>query len=503
MSEENSGTVAQPAATDPAGKPGRAGVFAWFARLNLSAKLLFLTIAFVMIAEILIFVPSVANFRKNWLSERLAAAHIASLAAEAAPLSELPDRLRDELLQKAGVRAVAIKQADSRRLLLQSDMPAEINGHYDLRSDSVMKLIGDALAVFVAPSGRVIRVIGQPEMGGEIYVEIVIDEAPLKSAMLSYGWNILGLSIIISFITAALVYFSLRELLVKPMTRLTHSIMNFSKDPENPNRIIKPSGRTDEFGAAELELAAMQRQLSGTLQQKNHLAALGLAVSKINHDLRNMLASAQLISDRFGTIKNPTVQRFAPKLIASLDRAIRLCSDTLRYGTAREAPPAIEIFALRPLIDEVGVSLGLPVPGQITWTVNVEEGLEIDADRDQLYRVLTNLCRNAMQALEAGFRESGSEEISVSGWREDGKVIIEVNDTGPGLPTKAREHLFEAFKGAVRKGGTGLGLAISEELIRAHGGIIELIDKPRGATFRVTLPRPAVDLNAERARRLA
>lgn len=481
----------------------RRGVLAWFDRLSLSAKLLFLTIAFVMIAEILIFVPSVSNFRKNWLAERLATAHIASLAAEAAPDNKLPDQLRDELLEKAGVHAVAIRQADSRRLLLQSEMPANVDDHYDLRLDSNIKLIGDAMAVFISPPDRTIRVVGQPELSGEIFIEIVIDEAPLKAAMFTFGWNILGLSIIISFLTATLVYFSLRELLVKPMTRLTHNIVKFGEDPEDPNRIIQPSGRRDEFGAAELELAAMQRQLSKTLQQKNHLAALGLAVSKINHDLRNMLANAQLISDRFGTIKNPTVQRFAPKLIASLDRAIRLCSDTLRYGKAQEAPPARERFAVRPLIDEVGESLGLPAPGHIRWCVEADPDLEIDADRDQLYRVLTNLCRNSAQVLETDIRESGTKEINVKAWRKGGTVIIEISDTGPGLPAKARAHLFEAFKGAVRKGGTGLGLAISGELIRAHGGLIELIEKSRGATFRITVPDAAVDLSAERARRLA
>ncbi|GBF28180.1 nitrogen regulation protein [bacterium MnTg02] len=485
----------------PASEKPRRRLFAWFNKLSMSAKLLLLTIAFVMIAEILIFVPSVANFRKNWLTERLAAAQIASLAAEAVPDKKLPDRLRNELLSKAGVHAVALRRVDTRRLLLQSDMPAKIDGHYDLRTDSSLKLVGDALAVFVSAPDRKIRVVGQPGFRGGVFIEIVVDEAPLKAAMFAFGWNILGLSIIISFITATLVYFSLRELLVKPMMRLTRNVVEFSKDPENPNRIIEPSGRTDEFGAAEHELATMQRQLAGMLQQKNHLAALGLAVSKINHDLRNMLANAQLISDRFGTIKNPTVQRFAPKLIASLDRAIRLCSDTLRYGRAQEMPPARERFAVKPMLQEVGESFGLPIPGRLNWTVDADDDLEIDADRDQLYRVLSNLCRNAVQVLELETRESGANTIKVRAWRNGANVIIEVSDTGPGLPAKARAHLFEAFKGAVRKGGTGLGLAISAELIRAHGGSIELVDTTRGATFRISMPDTAVDLSAERARR--
>ena len=100
------------------------------------------------------------------------------------------------------------------------------------------------------------------------------------------------------------------------------------------------TGRGDEIGVAERELASMQRQLSSLLAQKNRLAQLGMAVSKINHDLRNMLANAQLISDRLVAIPDPTVQRFVPKLIASLDRAIQFCNASLQFGGSQKRPPA-------------------------------------------------------------------------------------------------------------------------------------------------------------------
>src|SRR4029079_9562465 len=112
----------------------------------------------------------------------------------------------------------------------------------------------------------------------------------------------------------------------------TRYMLRFSENPEDASRIIVPSQRRDEIGTAERELAHMQSELTQTLQQKNRLAALGLAVSKISHDLRNMLASAQLISDRLGSLPDLTVQRFAPKLIASLGRAISFCEGTLRFG---------------------------------------------------------------------------------------------------------------------------------------------------------------------------
>ena len=178
--------------------------------------------------------------------------------------------------------------------------------------------------------------------------------------MIRYGLSILGLSILISIITAALVYLTLDWLLVKPMTKLTSNIVSFSERPEDPTRIIQPSRRRDEIGTAERELSAMQKELAETLSQRSRLAALGLAVSKISHDLRNMLSSAQLLSDRLITIKDPTVQRLVPKLIASLDRAIRLCAETLNYGRVQETPPRRKRFRLAPLVGEVGDSLGLP-----------------------------------------------------------------------------------------------------------------------------------------------
>ena len=464
---------------------------------GLSAKLLLLTILFVMLAEVLVFVPSVSNFRRQWLMERLSAAQIASLAAEAAPGGQLPSMLRDELLERAQVKAIAVKRDASRTLVIEMDMPAEIDASYDLRDASWLKLIADALMVYVAPGDRVIRVIGDPGFHEGESIEVVMGETPLKAAMIRYGLDILGLSILISIITAALVYLTLDAILVKPMTKLTWNIVRFSQRPEDPTRIIAPSARRDEIGTAERELSAMQRELAETLSQKSRLAALGLAVSKISHDLRNMLSSAQLLSDRLIAIKDPTVQRLVPKLIASLDRAIRLCAQTLNYGQAQETPPRRKRFALAPLVAEIGDSLGLPRQ-RIGWAVEVEPMLEVDADRDQLYRVLSNLTRNAVQVLESEGEAEG--EIIVAGRREGAVTVIEVADTGPGVTERARAHLFEAFQGSARKGGTGLGLAIAHELVQAHGGQIALINNEGGATFRVTIPDVVVELKRARRR---
>src|SRR5262245_4546808 len=378
-------------------------------RLGLSAKLLLLTLLFVMLAEVLIFVPSVANFRISWLSDRLTAARLAALATQDRREGSVPDPLRTELLRTAQVRAVSWLRNGQHTLVLPPDRQETIGARYDLTAagrsggfwaDVALRarLIWDAMAVFFSDDSRVIAVVSEPVAGDKIL--IVLPEAALKAAMLRYGLNILGLSIIISVITAALVYFALNNMFVAPMMRITRNILSFSQNPEDASRVIVPSQRKDEIGIAERGLAHKQAELAPTLQQKNRLAALGLAVSKISHDMRNMLANAQLISDRLGSLEDPTVQRFAPKLIASLDRAISLCESTLRFGRAEEAPPRREPTPLKALVAEVGEGLGLPREDGIAWSIEVEDGLYIDADRDQPYRVLSNLCRNALQAIE-------------------------------------------------------------------------------------------------------
>jgi signal transduction histidine kinase len=255
----------------------------------------------------------------------------------------------------------------------------------------------------------------------------------------------------------------------------------------------------DEIGVAERELAAMQADLASMLNQKSRLAALGLAVSKISHDLRSLLASAQLASDSLATSPDPTVQRFAPKLMRALERAIDFCQSTLSYGRAQERSPDRKLIALEPLVEEVRETLGLADGASIKWVSSIERGLKVDADQDQLFRVLMNLGRNAMQALEARApNDPARDQIRFTGRREGAVVVIELADTGPGLSQKARTHLFEAFHGSTAAGGTGLGLAIAAELVQAHAGDIRLVDGTIGATFHITIPDRTVELGARR-----
>jgi len=460
----------------------------WNLASSLPAKLLFLTIAFVMLAEVLIFVPSVANFRRNWLMERVMAAKIASLALEASGGAEVPERLRQELLTTAGVHAVSVRRPELRRLVLGMPDEAQIADIYDLRTENFLQLIPDALQALAAPPGRLIRVIAAPDMAPGDEIDVAIDETPLRAAMWRFARNIFWLSIIISVITAALVYFALTGLLVRPMMRITRNIVAYRENPEDTSRIITPSGRHDEVGVAEKELATLQMQLSGLLREKARLASVGLAVSKINHDLRNLLASAQLVSDRLATVADPTVQRFVPRLIRALDRAIVLCTNTIKYGRSEEAPPKRTRVPLRALLTEVNESLGVEEFAGVRMTISVPQTINLYADRDQVFRVLANLIRNALEALRQADPPVNDPEIDVTA-RQDGETaIIKVSDNGPGVPASLRENLFKAFLTSSKSDGNGLGLVIAAELVRAHGGDIRLEDTPSGASFMVMLP---------------
>ena len=472
-------------------------------RLGLSGKLLILTLLFVMIAEILIYVFWIAEFRRSWLNDRLSAAYTAALVLEAAPGAMVPDTLAKQILDSIGARAVAMKMGTQRRLLAVAEKPPTVDYDIDMRNMSMVREIIDSFGTLLDSNNELLRVMGPAPMGGE-FVEIVIDEAPLRKAMLGFSRNILLISLLISGMTGTLVYLALHYLFVRPLRRITANMMAFRDQPQNASRVIRASRRQDEIGTAERELGALQRDLASMLQQKSRLAALGLAVSKIGHDLRNLLASAQLMSDRLSSLEDPRVQRFAPKLMRTLERAIAFCQSTLSYGRAQEPPPDRRTVALEPLVEEARETLGLDRSGAgaIRWVGAVERGLVVDADPDQLFRVLLNLGRNAVQALEGrDSKDPGRDQIRITGRREGAVVVVEVSDTGPGIPDKAREHLFEAFQGSTRAGGSGLGLAIAAELVRAHGGDIRLVDGTIGATFRLTIPDRAVELDARRTER--
>jgi signal transduction histidine kinase len=455
---------------------------------TLTGRFLLLTILFVMLAEVLIFVPSVARFREDYLRARLERAQIASLALLASD-GAIGDRLAQELLANAQVYNVVLRRDAVRELVLASPVPGPISATYDLRAPSDLELIRDAIPALFAPDGQVIRVFGAPVREAGLLIEVTMDAGPLRREMRAYAGRILVISLIISLATAALLFFAVRRLIVEPMRRVVTSMEDYARAPEDARRVITPSATVTELRAAEETLAQMQRDLGQALRQKERLAQLGGAVARISHDLRNILTTATLVADRIDASKDPAVRRAAPKLVAALSRAVNLCESTLAFGKAEEPPPRLTTVALRPIVAEVIETerLAGPEDGGVEFLVDVPASLSLRADGEQLFRVLANLVRNARQALQAT-DTPGTVEISAADTPEG--VVIRVIDTGPGLPQKARENLFTAFQGGVRKGGTGLGLAIAAELVRGHGGRLDLVRSDGdGTEFRILLPQ--------------
>nr|WP_050524403.1 HAMP domain-containing sensor histidine kinase [Pseudorhodobacter wandonensis] len=453
---------------------------------TLSGRFLMLTVAFVMLAEVLIFVPSIARFREDYLLLRLEKAQIASLALLATD-GMISSDLEAELLSNAGVLNVVLWRDQIRQLILSSPMPDEISATYDLRKATPLYLLRDALVVLIDSENHAIRVLGNPVQDAGSLIEVTMPTAPLRQAMIDYGLRILALSALISAVTAALLFFAVQRLLVQPIHRVVQHMALYADAPEDARRVISPTSGVVELREAEEALQSLQTQISGALRQKERLAQLGAAVAKISHDLRNILTTAQLFADRIERSSDPAVARIAPKLVGSITRAVSLCESTLAFGKAEEPSPRLSRVALRPLIEEVIEAEALGERAGVTCLVDVPAGLNVRADSEQLYRVLANLMRNAMQALEATGQEGA---IEVSGGETETEWWIKVGDTGPGLPPRARDHLFTAFQGGARKGGSGLGLAIAFELVRGHGGRLELQRSDEtGTEFKIHLPK--------------
>ncbi|MEO8242180.1 MAG: HAMP domain-containing sensor histidine kinase [bacterium] len=439
-----------------------------------------------MLAEVMIFVPSIARFRADYLLMRLKEAQIASLAQLAATDQVSPE-LQTELLKNAGVFNVVLRRDQVRQLVLSSPIPSPIAGTYDLREAGPLQLIADAATAVLHSKNEVIRVIGYPVEDAGLLIEITLESGPLRSAMVDYGIRILGLSALISVVTAVLLFIAVRRLMVMPIRRVVQHMQAYAEAPEDVRLVIEPTAGVTELRVAEEALMSMQTQLTAALRQKERLAQLGTAVAKISHDLRNILTTAQLFADRLEGSADPVVARSAPKLINSISRAVNLCETTLAFGKAEESPPRLTRFALRRLVEEMAEGEGLMEGGRVTCLIDVPPGMVVRADAEQVHRVLTNLVRNASQAILATGKEG---TIEISGGETDSEWWIKVGDSGPGLPPKARDHLFAAFQGGTRKGGTGLGLAIAAELVRGHGGslMLERSDS-EGTAFAIHLPK--------------
>jgi len=461
---------------------------------SLSSKLLALTILFVFVAEIVVLIPSVANQRLNWLNARLEAAYLVGLALDAPGGEMIKSETAFQLFATANILGVTMERDGARMLIMTPKLTADqarvmrfVNLKYDMPQQQVM----DAWATMFSAGDHSIRVVGKAKYAAGGDVDMFVSQAALRRDLRVYARNVLLLSLIISSLTAALVFWSLTLMIVRPVSRLTRNMTAFEANPEDEAALLDPSGRLDEIGVAERGLASLERRTQTLLGERRRLAALGAGISKISHDLRNILASAQLMSDRLAKSEDPRVRKLSPRLISSLDRAIALSRDTLNYARMEPAALKIDAVNLRTLVDDAFADTASM---HVDLVADIDETLHVDADPTQLYRAIFNLVRNAVEAMTPA---EGSEpapsaprrRVIVSARAQDRLTVIEIADNGPGVPEAAARHLFEPFKGSFKPGGSGLGVAIAYEISKAHGGDLRLAKNDAGgAMFELTLP---------------
>jgi signal transduction histidine kinase len=455
---------------------------------GLSARLLLLTAVFVILAELMVLVPSLAAYEDGWLTDRVRAAELASLAVEAAPAGVVSEELARELLAGAGVIQVALQTDGVRRLTLTAPRLIHTPELVDLRSwRPVAWALRPFRALAYGGDALVFRVVAKPRFRNGDFVEILTPTAQLRQDMIGYLLRLAAASAFVFIVAGGLVYVALSLFLVRPIMRITRSMEQFRARPEDPAARLKLSGRRDEIGRAEFELSTMQDELRAALQSRARLVSLGEAVAKINHDLRNILTSAQMASERLAASADPRVTKALPRLERALSRAIRLAQDVLDYGKTEEPTPQPRVLALGPAAEVAAEDAGLTAD-TVPLDLAVPAGFEILADPDQLHRILVNLFRNAREAIEGAGR-TATGRVRLSAEAADGMASIGIADTGPGVPERVKERLFQPFAGSAREGGTGLGLAIARDLARAHGGDLTLArSDDTGAVFDLRLP---------------
>lgn len=425
--------------------------------------------------------PSATNYRNDWLNDQIEAGRLAALSLEAAPSRMVSEELEQELLESAMVLAVAELYDERRDMILNPGQEICCTRKIILYDDSPdFSEIADTMGTFFARRDRYLIIRAAGSRPGRV-IEIVVDEKGLRADLEEFGLNILGLSLLISIVTGGLIYLMLVMTVVRPIRRVTQSVEQIKDEPGSWKRRLSPTPRGDEIGRAQNALSDMEEAVSNAFRQQERLAQLGEAVAKINHDLRNSLATAQLVSDSLSRSEDPRVAKSLPRLERALERAINLASDTLKYG--RSSTPDIKIKSVR-LHDVVAEAAAeaLAAHGDVTFANEVIEDAMADVDPDHLHRICANLIRNAAEAM------AGQGTISVG---YDG-AALSIVDTGPGLPEQAQANLFKPFAGSTRRDGTGLGLALSRDLARAMGGDLELGETSESGTrFVVFLPKGA------------
>jgi signal transduction histidine kinase len=470
---------------------------------GLSSRLVILTILFVALLGAITLPPTLAQYEDQWLYDRVRAGELASLAIEAAPNKVISDKLAHELVSGSGVVSIRLQSDGVQRLLLAGPPMAHPPYLVDLREGASPLSWTAPFETLFGGRNRMVRVVAKPQFRDGDFVEIVAPDAPLKVALANYIFSLVGIAAIFAVVIAGSLYLLLNFFFVLPMQRITRSMERFRADPEDAHAAIHPSGRRDEIGRAEAELDRMQADLRTALNARARLAALGEAVAKINHDLRNMLTSARMASERMAQSGDPKVAQALPRLERALDRAIKLATGVLAYGKSEEPAPTPAVLKLAPALAAAAEDAGLTAEG-VCLRSSVPRTASVTADPEQLHRILVNLMRNGREAIQSDPGAGRKGVITVSLFDDGAQLVLRVADNGPGVPERVQPKLFQPFAGSGRPEGAGLGLAIARELAQAQGGDVTLAETgPMGSLFEVRLPGAPEDERAPKRARAA
>lgn len=465
---------------------------------SLSGQLLIMTFGFIMIVEAIILIPSLASDERRWLYDRISRAEIASQAIDTSVENTVSKPMAQQLLNSADVKYLAIVDGTRNYRLFDPDtiVPRQVMDLRQVRNDPLddLRYLWAPWKTLMGNEDRLIHVQTTPRLRSGQLIQIVVPAEPLKQTLEDNLFSTLRVSLGISFAAGVLVFAALSGFIVRPIRRLTKVISRFKTNPEDPALLTNPSNRRDEIGQIERELAAMQEQVRTSLRSRARLAALGQAVSKINHDLRNMLTAAQMASDRLSAASaDPTVAKALPRLERALDRALSLATNVLTYGKSDEHAPQVQIVNLKDLAaaaaEDAGLGISVSSQEPTRFVLKAAKGFHLEADPEQLHRLLVNLMRNARQAIELQPNRKARGRVTLTALKTADEVLLLVGDNGPGIPEKIREKLFQPFTSSATPGGSGLGLAIARELAQLHGGDVRLAATGAGGTtFEVRLP---------------
>lgn len=459
-------------------------------RGSLSARLVVLMVLFMTLAGLLMQLPAVARYRMACLEDSIARGFDIALALrgsrerQAQPATSTPEYMLEEvLLHHSQLLGVEVGPMPGPQVWILGTIPDRVDATVEVPEQTIPALLLDTLQTMLGGAERIVRVRGV--QGNKVPVAVYVDEAVLYRDVYSYTLWIVLYSLLIALALAALLYLCLQWLMVRSIRTITRSLMRFREDPEQAARALPSGGRGDEIGYIEAELGRMQRELRAALAQQTRLAALGAAVSKLNHDFKSILSTVSIASGRLAKVDDPTVRKIAPLLVGSVERAIALCTQAQDLARGDQVALSRTRFMLRDLAEEVWAALEARGGGRVAWHDRVRPDLELDADRERLYRVLLNLGQNAIQA--------GATQLRLEGVCRDGQCVLDLHDNGAGIPEGQRRRLFQPFVGSSRAEGTGLGLVTARDLVRAHGGDLALRNTgPQGTCFRIHLPQPPV-----------